>query len=192
MTWAPDYVTLAELKSFLGISDTTDDTLLALWVTAASRAVDKHCGRQFGQVATAEERIYASQWDRHLCKYVAEIDDVQDVTGLTVTDDNETAVTSDTYTLWPRNAAAKGKPYERITVSCSGDLTISAKWGWMAVPSAAKVATLLQASRFAARRDSPYGVAGSPSDGSEVRLLAQLDPDVKTSLGPFRRDWWAA
>lgn len=202
MTWAPDYATSAELKSFMRISDTDDDTLVALWVTAASRAVDKHCGRQFGQVGTVETREYQTNLDPHRGCYLAVIDDLPTVTGLIVLDEN--AVEIDEYTLEPVNALLKGRPYERLWVTTTATampyvtpyhvarpITVTGRWGWTAVPSAVKLATLLQASRFAARRDSPYGVAGSPTDGSEVRLLAQLDPDVKTSLGPFRRDWWA-
>ena len=51
-------------------------------------------------------------------------------------------------------------------------------------------ATLLQASRLAARRDSPFGVAGSPDAGSEMRLLARVDPDVAVALEPYRRRIW--
>jgi hypothetical protein len=46
---------------------------------------------------------------------------------------------------------------------------------------------MLQASRFYARRDSPYGVAGSPDLGSEVRLLSKVDPDVAVSLADYVR-----
>jgi hypothetical protein len=209
VTWAPDYVTTAELKSYQRISDTDDDTLLALWITAASRAVDKHCGRQFGQVATVEAREYTTVYDRHQGCYLAVIDDLPTITGLIVLDADAVEITD--YTLDPVNALLKGKPYERLWLTSSSGtaalgwpyswpwpllptgrpLTITAKWGWTAVPSAVKVATMLQASRFAARRDSPYGIAGSPSEGSELRLLATLDPDLKTSLSAFRRDWWA-
>lgn len=192
MTWAPDYVTTAELKSYLRISDTDDDTLLAFWITSASRAVDEHCGRQFGLVGSTEVREYTPVYDSHLRTYVTEIDDLAADTSLIVLDAD--AVEIDEYTLQPVNALLKGKPYERIYFdTCTASVTLSsAKWGWTAVPSAAKVATMLQSARLAARRDSPYGIAGSPSEGSEMRLLATLDPDLKTMLGAFRRDWWAA
>jgi hypothetical protein len=208
VTWAPDYVTTAELKSYLRISDTDDDTLLALWITAASRAVDDYCGRQFGQVASVEAREYATVFDSHRGCYLAVIDDLPTTTGLIVLDENAVEITE--YTLEPVNALLKGKPQERLWLTSSfgttlnwpyswpwpvlpagRPLTITAKWGWTAVPSAVKVATMLQASRFASRRDSPYGIAGSPSEGSELRLLATLDPDLKTSLSAFRRNWWA-
>jgi hypothetical protein len=62
---------------------------------------------------------------------------------------------------------------------------VTALWGWTAVPVAVKQATLLQASRFFSRRHSPYGVAGSPELGSEIRLLARVDPDVGVSLRDY-------
>jgi hypothetical protein len=72
-------------------------------------------------------------------------------------------------------------------------VTISAVWGWDEVPTTVEQATLLQASRFHARRFSPYGVAGSPEAGSEMRLLAKLDPDVELALGRASLvRWWAA
>jgi hypothetical protein len=190
VTWAPDYATTAEVKSYLGITDTADDVLIALWVTAASRAVDKFCGRQFGKVSTVEVREYTPAWDRTLGKYVAQIDDIQDVSALTVIDSLATVITD--YELGPINAAKKGKPYERIVTSARGVLTLDGLWGWTAVPSSVKAATLLQAARLSARRTSPFGIAGSPDQGSELRLLAALDPDLMTSLSAFRRDWWAA
>jgi hypothetical protein len=179
------------LKNYLEIQHNADDVFVALWVTTASRNVDDYCGRQFGQVASAEERTYTPVWDRHLGAYVTEIDDVQDITGITVEDSNGDAVTD--YDLEPVNALKKGKPYERIlTTTCTGKLTIWVKWGWSAVPSAVSMGLLLQGARLAARRNSPFGISGSPSEQGEIRLLAQLDPDFKTSLNPLRRDWWAA
>jgi hypothetical protein len=191
VTWAPDYVTSTQLKSYLNITDNADDAFIALWITTVSRNVDDFTGRQFGQVASLEERFFTPIYNRFDQAWIAEVDDVQDVTGLTVTDESGTAVTD--YTLLPRNAAAKGKPYERIKLTARpGELALSARWGWTAVPSAVPMGVFLQAARLNARRDSPFGIAGSPSQGSEIRLLAQLDPDFRTSLRPFTRDWWAA
>lgn len=190
MTWAPDYVTAALLKSYLRIGDAVDDAFIALWITTVSRNVDDFTHRQFGK-ATLEARTYSSVWDRRAGVYVAEIDDLQDLTGLSITAGGNLLTASD-YTLHPRNNAVLGKPYLRIHTSAGGDLVPTAAWGWNAVPAAVSTGLLLQAARLAARRDSPFGVAGSPSEGSEIRLLAQLDPDFRTSLKPLVRDWWAA
>ena len=193
MTWAPDYSTAAIVKNYLGIDDNVDqvDTFIALWITAVSRNVDDHCGRQFGRVAALEERYYTPVWDRRDQCWYATVDDVQDLTGAAIEDENGTAVTD--YVMLPRNAAAKGKPYEQIKLtSATGEIAASMLWGWNAQPAGVTVGLLLQAARLNARRDSPFGIAGSPAQGSEIRLLAQLDPDFKTTLKPLVRDWWAA
>lgn len=59
------------------------------------------------------------------------------------------------------------------------------------IPSAVKQACLIQASRFFTRRYAPFGVAGSPDSGSEIRLLAKVDVDVAVILGPYIT-WWGA
>jgi len=198
MTWAPDYATPAELKSYLRIDDAADDVFIALWITTVSRNIDDHTSRQFGQVAALEARTYTPVYDRHLCAHVLVVDDVQDVTGLTVVDEDGTTVTGHTY--GPVNAVKKGRPYERLifgsdATSFTGDLTVTALWGWDPAsvgPTVAKTGLMLQGARLAARRDSPFGISGSPQEQGELRLLAQLDPDFRTSLKPLRRKWWAA
>jgi hypothetical protein len=192
VVWAPDYCTSAELKSYLRIGDNADDVFIALWITTASRNVDDFCSRQFGQTAP-EVRTYTASWDRHLTAYVADIDDVMEVDTLSVTDPDGNLLTD--YELVPDNALLKGKPYERIITAVGGKLTLSAPWGWTpasAGPTVAKMGLLLQANRLAKRRDSAFGISGSPQEQGEVRLLAQLDVDFKTSLKPFQRNWWAA
>lgn len=196
MAWAPDYITSAELKAYKKLSDTADDTEVAQAITGASRAIDNAMHRQFGQVAAAEARVYTPEWDRRRNRWVIEIDDLDTTVGFALTI-NGTAATD--YTLEPRNAVAKGMVWTHLVLGTSAATpsrsnpldaaSATAKWGWSAVPTGVKLGCKLQASRFLARRDSPYGVAGSPQDGSELRLLAALDPDVKVSLGKYEREW---
>lgn len=192
MTWAPDYAETRLLLDYLNIDDEVDQirTFAGLWITAVSRNIDDFCGRQFGQTAL-EERHYEPVWDRRDKCWYATIDDVQNVTGLAIEDEDGAAVTD--YTLLPRNNVAKGRPYERLKIeSATGDIAVTALFGWTAVPSSVPTGLFLQAARLNARRSSPFGIAGSPSQGSEIRLLAQLDPDFRTTLRPYVRDWWAA
>lgn len=195
MAWKPDYVTLAAAKAYLRIVDTVDDVQLAVWVTAASRAIDRKCNRQFGQLAAPAARVYRQPafWDPASGMWMVEIDDVQDVTGMTV---NGVAYASAGATLMPDNAPADGVPWQRLaftdqpTLSYPGApaaLTVVARWGWAAQPAQVTGAALLQLARWNARRDSPFGVAGSPDQGNELRLLARLDPDVATSLAGLSR-----
>jgi hypothetical protein len=194
MAWAPDYTTVERLRNYLNIDDGSDDTFLQVWITAVSRNVDSHCGRQFGKVDTADVRYFRPQWDRRARVWTMPIDDLYSSAGLLIRKDDASLVAADGYTLLPRNAAVLGRPYDRIKIeSCTGELELeSAFWGWSSVPPSIEAAMWLQAARLAARRDSPFGVAGSPSAGNEIRLLARLDPDFVVALKPFVRKWWAA
>lgn len=197
MAWAPDYVSTLDLTQYLRIGDTNDNAQIALAVTAASRAVDRATSRQFGLVAAPEERTYTARWDRDRCRWVVEIDDLMTATGLEVT---TSAGVIDVFALQPGNASFEDRPWTRLVVDPSSavqptaaedGVTVKARFGWTTVPVAVQQATLVQASRLFKRRDAPFGVAGSPELGSELRLLAKVDPDVEVVLGPYRR-WWAA
>ncbi len=195
MSWRPDYVTAAVMKNYLRIDDALDDALIALWCTTVSRNIDDHCGRQFGNSAGAVERVYSRPVrDRRTGRWWYTIDDVYDTAGLTVTDDDDNVL--DVEAFEPDNAIADGVPVQRLALSGStpGYLIVveTDKWGWADIPASIKIGMMLFGARLAARRDSPFGVAGSPSDGSEIRLLARLDPDMINVLRPFRRRWWAA
>lgn len=192
MTWQPDYIDASDLKAYLKISDTDDDAQIGFAVTAASRAIDKACNRQFGQVASAEQRRYSAIADNQRGRYVVQVDDIGDATGFAV-QFNSVAVT--TFELEPFNALLKGRVYTRATfdprdVTFKGDVGevyVSALWGWADIPDTVKQAALLQASRIFNRRTSPYGIAGSPQEGSELRLLARVDPDVAVILSDYKR-----
>lgn len=197
MAWAPDYVTLDELKSYVGITYVLEDAELSLAVSAASRAIDNRTSRQFGRVTAAEERYYTAEYSNGT--WAIPIDDLMTTTGL-VLKIGGTTISSDGYRLTPRNAAAKGTPWTEIeltaaaeaTPSAGDEIAITASWGWSSVPNQVKLATLLQASRFAARRQAPFGVAPSPADGTDIILRASLDPDVHLILSPYTRRVWAA
>ena len=206
MAWAPDYVTTRELAAAVRIGDALDDAQLASAIATASRAIDHACGRQFGQLAAVEVRYFTARWDTARYRWVVPIDDLMTSTGLVIEVDT---LDDGTYSdeievsavqLRPANAVAKGRPWTEFVVrpssavqpnGCADAVQVTGRWGWTAVPAAIRHATLLQASRLLARRDAPFGVAGSPEAGSEIRLLARLDPDVAVAVAPYRR-WWGA
>lgn len=194
MTWAPDYVTGDEFAAYVRVDDTIDDDQIAVWITAASRAVDKFANRQFGKVAVAESRTFSDMWcdvRAGVTYYVLSIDDLMSTVGMTIAG---TAYADTGAVLLPRDAPTRGRPYTSLRFSTdprvSGsypEIAVSALWGWTAVPAQVVNATLMQANRYASRRESPYGIAGSPDAGSELRLLARLDPDVAVSLAGLQR-----
>lgn len=195
MPWAPSYLTLPEAKGYLRITDTVDDVELSAAIPAVSRLIDRRCSRQFGVLAAPAARTYRRppllNYDTGL--YELEIDDIQSAVGLLV---NGVAYASSGAVLLPDNAPADGVPWTRIgftsapTPSYPGSPVTNllvGPWGWTAVPEVVPMAARLQLNRLGFRRDSPQGVAGSPDQGSEIRMLAKLDPDVIKMLGVVRR-----
>lgn len=192
MVWAPDYLTVEEAKSWLQISDAVDDDEIAGWCTTASRAIDARCNRQFGQIAEVaplqvhDEPYYVAEWRR----WLVDIEDLMTTTGLLI---GGTAYGSQTAaTLWPRDAAMKGRPWTALAYTTkptwtTAGIEVTARWGWSSVPAQVAGACRLQVARFHTRRAAPLGVAGSPSEGSELRLLARLDPDVSVALAGLSR-----
>jgi hypothetical protein len=204
MPWQPDYATLAELKSDLRIPDATDDAELAFAITAASRAVDQATNRQFGQVSPVQARIYTARWDKSFCRWIIDTDDISSATGLLINiDDDDDQVFDkpvDNFRLIPVNEDEKSRPWTGILVNPDSTnlpsrtrdaVQVTALWGWAAVPGTIKAATIRQAARFFYRREAPFGVAGSPTTGSEMRLLDRVDPDVAVMVRPYVRPWGA-
>lgn len=197
MAWAPPYVTNEAFADYARIGDLDDDAQITLAVEGASRVIDQHCNRQFGVVDAVEERTYTACADYKTGRWSVEVDDFMTATGLVVEVDSGTVTT---FTTSPVNAAQKARPWTRIVFTADSefrpsasapDVAVTALWGWAAVPTTIEQATMLQASRMFTRRNAPFGVAGSPETGSEVRLLAKVDPDVAVALSPFVR-WWGA
>lgn len=212
MTWAPDYCSLPELRSYLlgdqaATAGTQDDVMMQVAITAASTAINESCNRQFGNVGSPAARVYTPQHEKIDGLRAIRIDDLMDTTGLVVKTDillngtyTKTLVLGTDYSLWPYNAAANGNPWTYVVLrplssaywpQVSQGVQITANWGWSGVPVIIKQACLLQAGRFFVRHDALFGVAGSPESGATVRLLARLDPDVALMLSSARR-WWGA
>lgn len=191
--WRPNYITDELLKTELKITTDDDDTWIGLCASAASRAVDRHTFRQFGLLAEPVALVCPAQWWPDRRRWAVALPDLMTTTGLVVEVDGA-AVTG--YRLEPVNAALEGKPWEwlllpydtaDVPVEPDYDVDVTARFGWADLPDVVAPATLLQAQRFYARRDSIYGVAGSPTMGSEIRLLAKVDPDVGVMLADVVR-----
>lgn len=194
MPWAPSYITTTELADFVRADQVIEESRLLLAVEAASRAVDDATNRQFGKEPAPVLRSYVGRVNSRICRWWAPIDDLQDMTGLVV-EIGGVAVTD--FRFEPVNAGPDGKPYTRIVFGPDAeatpngtdpDIDMTAPWGWDSVPGTVKEATLLQGSRFFERMKSPFGVAGSPELGSELRLLERADPDVAVMVQKYTRD----
>lgn len=204
MAIANGYATLAELREHMGDTSTTLTAAVAeRAIEAASRAIDRHCGRWFYQEAATSVRVYRPE-DAH----TAWVDDISTQTGLVVktdtTGDGTYATTwaSTDYQLEPTNADVVGagttvQPYawwrivaiDRYTFPSSTrrpTLQVTARFGWSAVPDDVQLACLIKSSALFERRNSPQGVAGF-GDMGVVRISRFGDPDVVELLAPYQR-----
>lgn len=195
MAWQPDYITDVELSNYVRIADDVDDVEIANAITGASRAVDDHTNRQFGLLVAPAQWTYTAWPDYDRGRWVVTIDDLMTEVGLVVQTVSGGATVA--FDLEPKNAVAKGKPYTRIafhadaavypTATDAYEVLVTARFGWTAVPAPVVLATKMQANRFLSRREAPFGIAGSPDQGSEMRLLSRVDPDVGVSLRGYVR-----
>ena len=195
------YCTLSDLKTSLGIDDIQDDTSLEAAIMAASRMVDDYTGRFFykdGTTGAPVTRYYTAQ-----DYWTTNVDDIIHISEI-ATDDNfdqlyTTVWASDDYMVEPVNNPRRGWPWTRLLAIGSyifpynlpQSVRVKGVWGWSAVPHEVAMATKLQAARLFIRRQSPFGIAGSPDIGT-VRLGSRLDPDVEVLLRPFRKVSWMA
>lgn len=187
------YCSLADVKGALRITDTVDDSLLELAVESASRQIDGHCERVFYN--GVETRIFTPS-----DSYVCIIDDVASLTTLKTSSDADgvfdiTWQTSD-YQLEPLNGKSGGLVTPATQIRAVGDYTfpvdaqdatvqITGTFGWSAVPTAVRQASILLASRQYKRYDSPLGVTGFGDLG--VIRVSNIDPDIAKLLEPFMR-----
>jgi hypothetical protein len=141
------YATVQDLEARLG---TLDDGRYLQLLNAASRAVEDFCGRQFnkdtGQSPVATARRFVAVDPQRL-----PVDDFHTTTALAISV-NGTAWTVPDVDPRPFNGIYKGMtgwPYfDLLTVSKTWPsgrvpkVTVTAHWGWAAVPEAIKQATL--------------------------------------------------
>lgn len=194
------YASLSDVKLALRVTDTVDDALLNVALDAASAAIDDHCNRTFVAAAGVATRTYYPSGGR------VETDDFFTTVGLIINVGGSVIPAavpdvSSGYELEPPNAVAHGEPYTGFTyasytlspfrllgATTRARASVTARWGYAeTVPAQVRQACILQASRIFARRLSPYGIAGSPEMGSELRVLAKVDPDVAVLLAGLVR-----
>lgn len=194
-------ITASDLKTYLNISDTTDDTTISSAVNAACRATQRWCGRSFETVSTASAsaRVF-----RPRTPTLTITDDFWTTTSLTVKTDQgddgtyETTLTLNTdFIVEPLNGIQDGLtvPYRRLVatdwdfpmLNTFASVQVTAAWGWATVPEDVTYATLIKAARLFKRRTSPEGVLGGFQDFGAVRISSREDPDVMSLLADYRR-----
>jgi hypothetical protein len=190
-------------------ADDADSDIEAIALEAAARAIDRACGRDFRVAAdspsartfTASVEVppyWASTARPHLTLAIDDLFDTVPTVAFDVARDFSYTYPVTGFILAPSTAPARGLPYTLLRFapgvyppSHEDGVEVTAVWGWTATPAAIVNANLMQAARFMKRRDAPFGIAGSPEMGSEMRLLSKLDPDVALLIGGYKRNWGA-
>jgi hypothetical protein len=185
------YCTRAQLQEHFGDTNTVLDVdLLDRAINAASRAIDKWCGRRFWLDSSAVARQY-----RPSDAYTVIIDDIGSRTGVIVktdtTGDGSYATTWDAadFDLEPRNAdAATGEAFSFWQLTAIDDKTfplhnrratlqVTARFGWSAVPVDVEEACLIKSASLYERKNSRNGIQGV-DDFGVIRISRKRDPDV--------------
>lgn len=194
------YATLADVKSGFRIQDSVDDTMLELSIEAASREIDGYCERVFYNAGTAT-RVYIPT-----DTFYTETDDIISVTTLKTSSTGESFDTtwsaSGDYQLEPLNGISGGlvgHPATRIRAigsylfplwdpknvnSHEATVQVTGVFGWSAVPTAIRQATIILAMRQFKRYDTPLGVS---FDELGALRVGRVDPDVEKLLMPFKK-----
>lgn len=193
------YCTVPQLRGHLKDEGARlDDALLERAINAASRAVDRHCGRRFWRDASAVTKSYVPTHSSILF-----VDDISTRTGLVVSVGSDgstfpTPLTSTEFVLEPRNAdvfaggdTADAYAFWQIkrltgawTVNDLPTVQVTARFGWSAIPPEVEEATILRAASLFKRKDAPFGVAGF-NDFGAVRIT-RADPDVMDLLSTYQ------
>ena len=186
-----DYISAANFKTRFDITVSTDDTRIAAHVTAASRQVDSICGRHFGPGGGEETRYFDPEsW------YLCPVDDCYNISAVAIDDADDgtysTTLTSGSdYSTHPRNGVginmqsgwpvqlleATGRSYRFPVYNYrASSVSVTAEFGWAAIPDDIIEATYLLAHRLYYEVDVPSGnVPGSVEFGG----------------APLRRPWTA-
>ena len=159
-----DLITLTEYKTFVGITDTNvgRDARITALISPASRAIRSNTDRKFDVASSASARTFLFDGSG-----IMEIDDCTAVTAVTTdggfTGGAQVSLTSDQYTAMPYRETTDDDPhYYIIFHSLPGSyspemgfrnnldtidvvqrpvlVTVTATWGWPAIPSDVKLA----------------------------------------------------
>jgi hypothetical protein len=191
------YATLAEFKSSIGITDSTDDTALQSVLDSADQLINNYVDTKVGfGVTSSQTRYYtADRFDFVLTDPIVSVSQLAtDING----DGTYSQVwTSNDYILAPRNAALDSRPYTEIDTSPFSnadysfpvgylEVKVTGVFGWPSVPAAVKQAALIQAGAIWASRSAAFGIIGSESLGGVMRMSAALHPEARVLLDPYR------
>jgi len=204
-----DYCSTSDVKADMPDSglasstDTTYDTAIGGFITAASRMIDKLVGREPNWFSStdSETRYYDGTGE-----VTQDIDECHTLTSVSIADTGGTSSTSyktitlDTdYYVWPYQYDQLGLPITRLIMDWNGDeyiwprfrksVKVVGQFGYSATPpDDVKLACKIQTVKWFARAKQMYQDTGGGTITGQLvysRVAKDLDPDVKMLLSSY-------
>lgn len=167
----PRYLPVDTFKLWWKSEITADNALIEAAINAAETAIDKELGRRLIVAPTpATARVYRPDW----CSRYLHINDATEITS--VVENGVTLTAGTDYILEPLNGldpAGEAWPYERL-VKYSGwwytdgpkaTVTVTAKWGWAAIPFEVVESCKIVAADMLSNRDMRNGLVAITEAG---------------------------
>jgi hypothetical protein len=183
----PRYLTVEQVKAYhRNEIPTADDDFIESACDAAEMFLDASCARRFEVAGTAAARVFTPD---DLC--VLRIHDCTSVTSIT---NNGSAVTD--YQLEPLNGltwSGETVPYDQVRLLSGfwwmyqreATVSVTATWGWSAIPARITQAALIIAKEIIVNRDEvKLGLVGFSDVGG---VVARTNPIVAETIAHYRR-----
>lgn len=189
----PRYLTVESVKAYARNElPTDDDAFIESAADAAEMLLDRDCGRKFVVVgATATARLFVPE-----SPSLVRIHDCTEITAVT---SSGATVGSSSYQLEPVNGLTsfgETVPYDRIrllsgswglgsSTRFEATVSVTAKWGWAAIPARIEQAALTIAKEILVNRDEvKMGLVGFSDVGG---VVARTNPMVRATIEHYRR-----
>jgi hypothetical protein len=168
-------ITADELKQYMHNEIVgLDDAVYELAAQSAEQSINDHCQRAFTVAgSTADARVYVPTGHA-----ILRIHDCTEITSVVDTVRATTYVAGTDYQAEPLNglaASGEARPYDMlrrlggcwpVNSDNQASITVTAKWGWAAVPTRVKMACFVIAKDILKQRDVNSGVAGFAEFGA--------------------------
>lgn len=195
------YASAAEFRAWVDVDDVDDASEIQMVLDAATRSIDRLCGRHF-TLETGVTKTYTA-----VDPWCLPVTDLISVTSLTVDIDGRRTfsrtLTTANYELLPYVDEAGLAPVRfqevRILPTSSTGFApgylvrIAGNFGYVvsgAAPSDVKTACAILAARLWKRRETPLGALSVPDLGT-FQQIRKTDPDVAALLEPYsKRESW--
>ncbi len=187
------YCTSTDVRQYLGISSTGDDTLITALIARATAQIEMHTHRDF-ESATGTRRFVVGVDTEGDTLYFDE--DIVSITTVTTDADaaSPTTISSTEYVTLPRNRT----PYYGIKILASADkswdytddpemgITVAGKWGYSTAPPAdiKNAAIRLSAFLYRLKDAQVFDVQAIPEAGV-ITVPQGIPKDVQLILEPY-------